>query len=141
MTFKEWLPDDRTLRETPSSRERLKLDFYNSLNPYIIIHNILSIYITAVTWGHEVFRANRRVVFLRGISPYHLDVKRSENERNEWKQWSKQRLKRSETAIKGSVLESYTQTKCTGICVACALDDMFSGFNTARKAVLLTRKS
>ena len=79
MTFKEWLPDDRTLRETPSSRERLKLNFYNSLNPYIIIHNILSIYITAVTWGHEVFRANRRVVFLRGISPYHLDVKRSEN--------------------------------------------------------------
>ena len=39
--------------------------------------------------------------------------------------------------VKGSVLEAYTQTKRTGICVACVLDDMFSGFNTARKAAWL----
>ena len=41
-------------------------------------------------------------------------------------------------AIKGSVLEVFTQTKRTDICFACAFDDMFSGFNTARKAVWLT---
>ena len=47
-----------------------------------------------------------------------------------------------ETEIKGSVIEAYTQTKCTDICVACALDDVFSDFNTARKAEkMLTRKS
>ena len=40
-------------------------------------------------------------------------------------------------AIKGSVLEAYTQTKRAGICVACELDDMSSGFNTAHKAVWL----
>ena len=39
--------------------------------------------------------------------------------------------------IKGSVLEAYTQTKRTDICFACALDDMFSDFNTARKAAWL----
>ena len=37
-------------------------------------------------------------------------------------------------AIKGSVLEVYTQT---GICVACELDGMFSSLNTARKAAWL----
>ena len=31
----------------------------------------------------------------------------------------------------------YTQTKRTDICFACALDDMFSGFNTARKLAWL----
>ena len=36
-----------------------------------------------------------------------------------------------ENGIKRSVLEAYTQTKCTDICVACELEDMFSGFNTA----------
>ena len=46
-------------------------------------------------------------------------------------------MKRLETAIKGSVLEAYTQTKFTDICVACELDDMFCGFNTARKAAWL----
>ena len=40
-------------------------------------------------------------------------------------------------AIKGSVLEVFTQTKRTDICFACAFDDMFSGFNTARKAAWL----
>ena len=49
-------------------------------------------------------------------------------------------MKRLETAIKGSVLEAYTQTKRSGICVACAIDEMFSDFNTAHKA-WLTRKS
>ena len=34
---------------------------------------------------------------------------------------------------------AYTQTKRTGICFACAPDDMFSGFNTAHKAAWLTR--
>ena len=34
-----------------------------------------------------------------------------------------------------------TQTNRTDIRVACAHDDMFSSFNTARKAVWLTRKS
>ena len=42
-----------------------------------------------------------------------------------------------EKAIKGIVLEAYTQTKRAGICFACALHDMFSGFNTARKAAWL----
>ena len=40
-------------------------------------------------------------------------------------------------AIKGSVLEAYAQTKRTDIWVACAFDDMSSGFNTARKVVWL----
>ena len=39
---------------------------------------------------------------------------------------SKQRLQRLLTVIKGSVLEAYTQTKRADICVACALDNMFS---------------
>ena len=49
-------------------------------------------------------------------------------------------MKRLETAIKGSVLEAYTQTKRTDIYVVCALDEMSSGFNTARKASWLTKK-
>ena len=42
-----------------------------------------------------------------------------------------------ETARKGSVLEACTQTKCTDICFACVLDDMFSGFNSAQKSSLV----
>ena len=60
----------------------------------------------------------------------------SNRDRKDRKQWSKQRLKRWETARKGSVLEACTQTKCSGICAACALDDMFSGLNTPRKALV-----
>ena len=39
----------------------------------------------------------------------------------------------------GTVLVAKTQTKRTGICVACAIDDMFSSFNTAPKATWLKR--
>ena len=35
------------------------------------------------------------------------------------------------------VLEAATQTKRTDICFDCALDDMFSDFNTVRKAAWL----
>ena len=38
-------------------------------------------------------------------------------------------------------LEAYIPMKHMGICVACEFDDMFSGFNIARKATWLTRKS
>ena len=63
----------------------------------------------------------------------------------------KQRSKRAETLIQtateslkrriGYVLDPYTQTMSTSTCVTCDPDDIFSGFNTARKAAWLTRKS
>ena len=34
-------------------------------------------------------------------------------------------------------IEAYTQTKRTDICFACELREMFSGFNTTRKAAWL----
>ena len=49
-------------------------------------------------------------------------------DRNKQKQCSKQRLKQLEMATKGSVLEAYTQTKRTSVCVACVLDDSAAVF-------------